>query len=187
MDTLIPLPLFPRSPQYNAKTFVNNMIEHATSGDGTPYAPGIKIKMWLFEMYDEDQKGTGAGQFEVHWGAFEMGSTASDTPKLKYDVDLFTSNDRHNCTAYKEGGGGDGGGGNGGRAFSVDWDDLAIATGPCVAIIVAAAVLMKRRRSSSDSQGMDLMWTQRGVKHAEEEDTAYTRLDVGDADLRGWT
>ena len=52
----------------NAKTFLQNMINHCKSGEGTPRLPNRPIRCFAFEMYDEDLKNTNPGPFETHWG-----------------------------------------------------------------------------------------------------------------------
>jgi len=52
----------------NAQTFLQNMINHCKSGQGTPRLPGRAIRCFVFEMYDENLKSTGPGPFETHWG-----------------------------------------------------------------------------------------------------------------------
>jgi hypothetical protein len=52
----------------NARTFLQNMIDHCKSGQGTPRLPNRTIGCFAFEMYDEDLKDTGPGPFETHWG-----------------------------------------------------------------------------------------------------------------------
>jgi len=52
----------------NAQTFLQNMINHCKSGQGTPRLPGRTIRCFAFEMYDENLKPTGPGPFEIHWG-----------------------------------------------------------------------------------------------------------------------
>jgi hypothetical protein len=65
----------------NARTFLQNMINHCKSGQGTPRLPSRTIRCFAFEMYDEDLKPTGPGPFETHWGVCD----ASGQPKFKLD------------------------------------------------------------------------------------------------------
>ena len=52
----------------NAQTFNQNLINHCKSTAGTPRRPGSPIGCYVFEMYDEANKPTGPGPFEVAWG-----------------------------------------------------------------------------------------------------------------------
>jgi exo-beta-1,3-glucanase (GH17 family) len=52
----------------NAKTFLQNLINHCKSYQGTPRLPNRQIRCFVFEMWDEDRKDTGPGQFEKYWG-----------------------------------------------------------------------------------------------------------------------
>lgn len=54
----------------NAQTFNQNLIYHCKSGAGTPRRPGSPILCYVFEMYDEANKPTGPGPFEVAWGVY---------------------------------------------------------------------------------------------------------------------
>lgn len=63
----------------NAQKFVQNLINHCKSGNGTPRLSGRKIQCFVFEMYDENQKDTGPGPFERHWGVCD-GSGAQKFP-----------------------------------------------------------------------------------------------------------
>ena len=54
----------------NAQTFNQNLIYHCKSGAGTPRRPGSPIVCYVFEMYDEANKPTGPGVFEVAWGVY---------------------------------------------------------------------------------------------------------------------
>ena len=55
----------------NAQTFNQNLIYHCKSGAGTPRRPGTPILCYVFEMYDEANKPTGPGPFEVAWGVYD--------------------------------------------------------------------------------------------------------------------
>jgi exo-beta-1,3-glucanase (GH17 family) len=57
----------PLATMANAQTFNQNLIHHCKSGTGTPRRSG-PIVCYVFEMYDEANKPTGPGAFEVAWG-----------------------------------------------------------------------------------------------------------------------
>lgn len=59
----------------HAQTFNQNLIDHCKSGSGTPRQPG-QIGCYVFEMYDENQKSTAPGPFEVAWGVYNAGQQA---------------------------------------------------------------------------------------------------------------
>lgn len=60
----------------NAKTFNQNLINHCLSGHGTPRNPGVKIPTFVFELYDENNKSTDPGAFELHWGVYDASGNA---------------------------------------------------------------------------------------------------------------
>jgi glycosyl hydrolase family 17 len=60
----------------NAQTFNQGLINHCKSSQGTPRYPGKPIQCFVFEMYDEDQKPVDAGQFERHWGCYDVNAGA---------------------------------------------------------------------------------------------------------------
>ncbi|KAK6145443.1 hypothetical protein DH2020_022263 [Rehmannia glutinosa] len=51
----------------NAQTYVNNLIKHVSSGQGTPRKPGKDIDTYIFAMFNEDLKHEG---IERHWGLY---------------------------------------------------------------------------------------------------------------------
>ncbi|PIN21711.1 Glucan endo-1,3-beta-D-glucosidase [Handroanthus impetiginosus] len=51
----------------NAKTYVNNLIEHVSSGEGTPRRPGKNVETYIFSLFKEDLKSEG---IEQHWGLY---------------------------------------------------------------------------------------------------------------------
>eukprot|EP00252_Welwitschia_mirabilis_P017115 TRINITY_DN37_c0_g1_i2.p2 TRINITY_DN37_c0_g1~~TRINITY_DN37_c0_g1_i2.p2 ORF type:complete len:161 (-),score=14.74 TRINITY_DN37_c0_g1_i2:111-593(-) len=52
----------------NAQRYNNNLIKHVLSGEGTPLRPGAVIETYLFELYNEDEKG--GDEIERHFGVF---------------------------------------------------------------------------------------------------------------------
>eukprot|EP00252_Welwitschia_mirabilis_P017121 TRINITY_DN37_c0_g1_i9.p2 TRINITY_DN37_c0_g1~~TRINITY_DN37_c0_g1_i9.p2 ORF type:complete len:160 (-),score=17.82 TRINITY_DN37_c0_g1_i9:111-548(-) len=52
----------------NAQSYNNNLIKHVLSGKGTPARPGSVIETYLFELYNEDEKG--GDEIERHFGVF---------------------------------------------------------------------------------------------------------------------
>ncbi|MQM13926.1 hypothetical protein Taro_046852 [Colocasia esculenta] len=51
----------------NAATYNNNAVKHAVSGNGTPRRPGGGIEVYLFAIFNEDQK---PGGVEQHFGLY---------------------------------------------------------------------------------------------------------------------
>lgn len=56
----------------NAQTFNQNMIRHCRSGVGTPRISNKKIRCFVFEAYDENEKDTRPGPFEHYWGVYDL-------------------------------------------------------------------------------------------------------------------
>ncbi|CAI5522292.1 unnamed protein product [Closterium sp. Naga37s-1] len=52
----------------DAAEFNGALINHITSGQGTPKRPGVPIHAYVFAMFDEDLKDAGPGAFEHSWG-----------------------------------------------------------------------------------------------------------------------
>ena len=52
----------------NAKTYNNNLISHVLSNAGTPKKPGTSIDMYIFTLFNEDQKL--GDEVEHHFGLF---------------------------------------------------------------------------------------------------------------------
>ncbi|KAG0545231.1 hypothetical protein BDA96_02G343900 [Sorghum bicolor] len=55
----------------NAQTYINNLMNRVLSGNtGTPHRPNADMNVYIFALFNEDQKGTGAGDVEQHFGLF---------------------------------------------------------------------------------------------------------------------
>ena len=52
--------------------FNTHLVGKVTSNQGTPKRPGASIPIYLFEIFDQDQKDTNPGQFELYWGIYSM-------------------------------------------------------------------------------------------------------------------
>ncbi|XP_045793037.1 glucan endo-1,3-beta-glucosidase-like [Trifolium pratense] len=57
----------PYSSKENAKTYNKNLIQYVQSGKGTPKKPNQTIDVFIFAMFNENQKTTG---IEQNWGLF---------------------------------------------------------------------------------------------------------------------
>jgi hypothetical protein len=64
----------------NAATYNRNLASRMSKNPGTPARPGAKVPVFLFSLYNEDQK-PGAGS-ERHWGLYYPNGSRV------YDVDL---------------------------------------------------------------------------------------------------
>ncbi|WMV20531.1 hypothetical protein MTR67_013916 [Solanum verrucosum] len=51
----------------NAQTYVNNLISHVSSGQGTPRRPGKALETYIFALFNENQKSAGV---EENFGLF---------------------------------------------------------------------------------------------------------------------
>ncbi|KAE9587539.1 putative glucan endo-1,3-beta-D-glucosidase [Lupinus albus] len=65
----------------NANRFYLGLLKHALSDKGTPKRKGT-IDMYLFSLIDENAKSVAPGNFERHWGIFELDG------KPKYELDI---------------------------------------------------------------------------------------------------
>ncbi|KAJ1291279.1 hypothetical protein BS78_02G304600 [Paspalum vaginatum] len=89
----------------NAHAYVNNVINRVLSGNtGTPHRPDADMDVYIFALFNEDQKGSGADDTEQHFGLFYPNETKV------YPFDFRHSSD-----------GGGGGGGGGGGSTKPSW------------------------------------------------------------------
>jgi hypothetical protein len=60
----------------NAKAYNNYLINRVLSGDtGTPYRPDADMDVYIFSLFNENQKGDGANDIEQHFGLFYPNQT----------------------------------------------------------------------------------------------------------------
>ncbi|RCV13382.1 hypothetical protein SETIT_2G341600v2 [Setaria italica] len=60
----------------NAKAYNNYLINRVLSGDtGTPYRPDVDMDVYIFALFNENQKGWGADDIERHFGLFYPNQT----------------------------------------------------------------------------------------------------------------
>jgi len=60
----------------NAKAYNNYLINRVVSGDtGTPYRPDADMDVYIFALFNENQKGDGADDIEQHFGLFYPNQT----------------------------------------------------------------------------------------------------------------
>jgi len=60
----------------NARAYNNYLINRVLSGDtGTPYRPGADMDVYVFALFNENQKGDGADDIEQHFGLFYPNQT----------------------------------------------------------------------------------------------------------------
>ncbi|XP_066390936.1 glucan endo-1,3-beta-glucosidase 13-like [Miscanthus floridulus] len=60
----------------NAKAFNNYLINRVVSGDtGTPYRPDADMDVYIFALFNENQKGDGEEDIEQHFGLFYPNQT----------------------------------------------------------------------------------------------------------------
>lgn len=69
----------------NARQFNQGLVNHVSSGQGTPLRPG-PMDVYLFSLIDEDLKSIQPGNFERHWGVFYYDGTP------KYQLSSSSSN-----------------------------------------------------------------------------------------------
>ncbi|TQD92167.1 hypothetical protein C1H46_022253 [Malus baccata] len=65
----------------NAKKFYDGLLKKLGKEEGTPLRKG-KIEVYLFGLFDEDQKSVAPGDFERHWGIFRY----DGQPKFPMDL-----------------------------------------------------------------------------------------------------
>ncbi|PUZ72364.1 hypothetical protein GQ55_2G388100 [Panicum hallii var. hallii] len=85
----------------NAHAYINNVINRVLAGNtGTPHRPGADMDVYIFALFNENEKGAGADDVEQHFGLFY--------PNMQkvYDFDFHHSS------------GGGGGGSSGGAKAS---------------------------------------------------------------------
>jgi exo-beta-1,3-glucanase (GH17 family) len=60
----------------NAQAYNNYLINRVLSGDtGTPYRPDADMDVYIFSLFNENQKGDGANDIEQHFGLFYPNQT----------------------------------------------------------------------------------------------------------------
>jgi hypothetical protein len=60
----------------NAQAYNNYLINRVLSGDtGTPYRPDADMDVYIFSLFNENQKGDGADDIEQHFGLFYPNQT----------------------------------------------------------------------------------------------------------------
>ncbi|GJM98085.1 hypothetical protein PR202_ga15061 [Eleusine coracana subsp. coracana] len=64
-----------------AKRFYDGLMKKLVKNEGTPLRPG-KLEVYLFGLFDEDQKSIAPGDFERHWGIL----TYDGKPKFPMDL-----------------------------------------------------------------------------------------------------
>ncbi|KAF5198285.1 Glucan endo-1,3-beta-glucosidase [Thalictrum thalictroides] len=52
----------------NALAFNSNIVNRASNNIGTPKRPGVGVEVFLFDLFDENEKG--GGEYEQHFGIF---------------------------------------------------------------------------------------------------------------------
>nr|CAB3468453.1 unnamed protein product [Digitaria exilis] len=61
----------PAASKENAKAYNNNVINRVLSGKmGTPHRPGADVDVYIFALFNENQKGFGDDDIERHFGLF---------------------------------------------------------------------------------------------------------------------
>ena len=98
----------------NAHAYVNNVINRVLAGNrGTPHRPDADMDVYIFALFNENQKGAGADDIEQHFGLFY--------PNMHkvYDFDFH----------HASGGGGGGGGGGSSGGAKASWCAANAAAG----------------------------------------------------------
>ncbi|RLM87076.1 glucan endo-1,3-beta-glucosidase 12-like [Panicum miliaceum] len=55
----------------NAQAYINNLMNRVLAGNrGTPHRPDADMDVYIFALFNENQKGTGADDVEQHFGLF---------------------------------------------------------------------------------------------------------------------
>ncbi|ONK68968.1 uncharacterized protein A4U43_C05F17910 [Asparagus officinalis] len=65
-----------------AQRFYDGLLAKLTKKEGTPLRPNSTFEVYMFGLYDEDQKSVLPGDFERHWGIF----TVDGQPKFPMDL-----------------------------------------------------------------------------------------------------
>ncbi|CAD6342996.1 unnamed protein product [Miscanthus lutarioriparius] len=106
---------YPVASVANAHAYVNNVINRVLSGNtGTPHRPDADMDVYIFALFNENQKGDGPDDIEQNFGLFYPNE------QNVYEFD------------FHHGGGGGGGGGGGAKASWRLWTTRA-ATVPTAA------------------------------------------------------
>ncbi|CAN6223624.1 unnamed protein product [Urochloa humidicola] len=132
----------------NAARYNGNLMRMVAEGKGTPAAPGKPLQVYVFALFNEDQKPGPAS--ERHYGLFKPDGTPA------YDVGVKAPA----ITGWKRSGSGDGddngtgGGGGGGGLVVAQGPGGADGVGPGTGyytVSAAAANKVKRRRWGAES------------------------------------
>jgi len=55
----------------NAADWNQRLLGKVCSGQGTPRRPGLRMRTWLFEAFDEPWKHASDTPWEAHWGIWD--------------------------------------------------------------------------------------------------------------------